>query len=208
MTNPVWKFFTSLRLTVTLLALAVLLVFFGTLAQVHEGLWKAQEIWFRSFLVVGQKLSLFDWHFPVPIFPGGYLIGFTLLANLTAAFIKRFQWRRDKIGIHLIHSGVILLLLGQLLTDLLSNESHLRLHEGETRNYSEAHRRNELVFATDTQPPNEEIVSIPEGFLKAGATIQHDKLPAVVRVKEYGVNCVVRRRGPVGRGPFPGWEGA
>jgi len=207
MTNPVWKFFTSLRLTVTLLAFAVLLVFFGTLAQVDEGLWKAQEIWFRSFVVVGQKLRLFNWHFPVPIFPGGYLIGFTLLANLTAAFIKRFQWRRDKIGIHLIHSGVILLLLGQLLTDLLSNESHLRLREGETKNYSEAHRRNELIFATDAQPPNEEIVSIPEGFLKAGATVQHEKLPAVVRIKEYGVNCEVRRRGPAVDGPSPATEG-
>jgi hypothetical protein len=205
--NPVWKIFTSLRLTVTLLALSLLLIFFGTLAQVDEGLWKAQEIWFRSFLVVGQKLRLFNWHFTVPIFPGGYLIGFTLLTNLTCAFLKRFQWRRDKIGIHLIHSGVILLLLGQLLTDLLSNESHLRLREGETKNYSEAHRRNELIFATDAQPPNEEIVAIPESLLKPGATIQHEKLPFIVRVKEYGLNSDLRRRGPAVDGPSPATQG-
>jgi cytochrome c biogenesis factor len=149
-----------LRLTVALLALSVLLVFFGTLAQVDQGLWRAQEVWFRSLLVHGQKLRLFNWHFMVPIFPGGYLIGYTLLANLTGAFIKRFEWRREKIGIHLVHSGVILLLLGQLLTDLLSHESHLQLKEGQTKNYSEAHRRNELVFARDATPGQEEVVAI------------------------------------------------
>src|SRR6187551_3565200 len=84
-----WKFLTSLRLTVTCLALAVLLIFFGTLAQVDEGLWKAQKIWFESYIVTWQHLQLFGLRFVVPIFPGGYLIGFTLLAGLIAAFIKR-----------------------------------------------------------------------------------------------------------------------
>jgi hypothetical protein len=208
MMSRVWKVLTSLRLTVMLLALSVLLVFFGTLAQVDEGLWRAQEIWFRSFVVVGQHLRLFNWHFPVPLFPGGYLIGYTLLLNLTAAFLKRFQWRRDKIGIHLIHSGVILLLLGQLLTDTLSNESHLRLKEGETKSYSEAHRKNELIVASDAvDGKNEQIVSIPESFVKTGATIQSDKLPVVLRIKDYAANCDIRRRGPMVDGPSPATEG-
>jgi len=202
-----WKFITSLRLTVTLLALSVLLVFFGTLSQVDHGLWKSQEIWFHSFIVLGQKLRLFGWVFPVPIFPGGYLIGFILLTNLTAAFIKRFQWRREKIGIHLVHSGVILLLLGQLLTDLFSVESHMRFAEGETKRYSEAHRKNELAFSTDTADGQEEVVAIPESMLRTGATIQHEKLPFVVRVKEYGLNAEMRRRGPAVDGPSPATEG-
>ena len=145
-----WKAFASLRITVAVLACSVLLIFFGTLAQVDEGLWRAQEIWFRSFIVLGQHLRLFGLNFVVPIFPGGYLIGYTLLANLTAAFLMRFTWRWDKIGIHLTHAGIILLLLGQLLTDKLSNESHLRLKENETRNFSEDHLKNELAFSTDT----------------------------------------------------------
>lgn len=208
MTNPVWKIFTSLRLTVALLALSVLLVFFGTLAQVDQGLWRAQEVWFRSLLVHGQKLRLFNWHFMVPIFPGGYLIGYTLLANLTGAFIKRFEWRREKIGIHFVHSGVILLLLGQLLTDLLSQESHLQLKEGQTKNYSEAHRRNELVFARDATPGQEEVIAIPETLLRPGARLQQEKLPFEVRVAQYGSNCEVRRRGPAIDGPSPATQGA
>jgi hypothetical protein len=199
--KSVWNFFTSLRLTVTLLALSVLLVFFGTLAQVDEGLWKAQKTWFESYVVVGQHLQLFGWKFTVPIFPGGYLIGFTFLAGLIAAFIKRFAWRKEKIGIHLTHAGVILLLLGQLLTQELAVESYIDFKEGETKSYAEHHLKNELAFARDAAGGQEEIVAIPESMVKTGTEIQHEKLPFTVRVKEFGVNCAVRRRGPAVDGP-------
>ena len=192
-----WRFLTSLRLTVTCLALAVLLVFFGTLAQVDEGLWKAQKIWFSSWIVWWQHLQLFGWKFVVPVFPGGYLIGSTLLAGLTAAFIKRFQWRKDKIGIHCIHAGVILMLLGQLLTQELAVESYVDFQEGETKRYAEDHLKNELAFIRDAGSGQEEVIAIPEDFLKPGAEIRHDKLPFTVRIKDYGVNCAVRRRGPM-----------
>jgi hypothetical protein len=189
-----WKFFTSLRLTVTLLALSVLLVFFGTLSQVDEGLWKAQKIWFESYIVTWQHLQLFGLKFLVPIFPGGYLIGFTLLVGLIAAFIKRFAWRKDKIGIHLTHGGVILLLLGQLLAQELAVESYIEFKEGETKTYAEDHVRNELAFIHDAGGEEEESIVIPEPMLKPGAGIKSEKLPFTVRVKDYGVNCQILRR--------------
>ncbi len=109
MFTRVFKFFTSLRLAVVCLALGVLLVFFGTLAQVDEGLYQAQGRWFRSFLVWwGPQGS--DWK--IPIFPGGYLIGGVLLLNLVATHIKGFQKGWKKLGIHVIHAGIILLILG------------------------------------------------------------------------------------------------
>ena len=205
--KSVWKFFTSLRLTVVLLGLSVLLVFFGTLAQVDEGLWKAQKIWFESWIVTGQHLQLFGLKFTVPFFPGGYAIGFTFLAGLIAAFIKRFAWRKDKIGIHLTHGGVILLLLGQLLTQELAIESYIEFKEGETKSYAEHHLKNELAFARDAGDGQEEVIVIPEAMVKAGAEIQHEKLPFTVRVKEFGVNSVARRRGPVVDGPGLATEG-
>ena len=110
------KIFTSLRLTVILLSFAILLVFIGTLAQVDEGLYNAQSHYFRQWLVLG--LHVFGKKIPL-ILPGGYLIGTLLLVNLLAAHIYRFRFSTSKIGILLTHAGVILLLVGQLVTDML-----------------------------------------------------------------------------------------
>src|SRR5476651_1915746 len=116
------KIFISLRLTVTLLAFAIVLVFIGTLAQVDEGLYNAQARYFRQWLIFGLDIS--GHRIPV-LLPGGYLIGTLLLLNLIAAHLYRFNLSAKKIGIQLVHSGVILLLVGQLATDMLAHESQI-----------------------------------------------------------------------------------
>src|SRR4029434_3958448 len=120
MTDKIWKFFTSLLLTVVLLSLGLILVFFVTVAQVHEGLWNAQTRWFKELVVIREAGD--PWWFP-PIFPGGYLLGILLLLNLVAAHIKRFHLAWNKLGINLTHLGIILLLVGQLFTDQFAQES-------------------------------------------------------------------------------------
>jgi hypothetical protein len=142
------SFFTSMRLTVVCLVLGMLLDFFGTLAQVDLGLFKAQNEYFRSFFVFwGPKGA--SWK--IPWFPGGYLVGGLLLINLVASHIKRFKFTRDKAGIWMVHLGIILLLLGQLMTDVLSRESMLHLrdgllrNDGQPKNYSESARQVELA---------------------------------------------------------------
>jgi hypothetical protein len=135
------KVFASLRLTIVLLALAMVLVFAGTLGEVHLGLYKAQNEFFRSFLIY--------WHpentsWKIPVFPGGYLIGVLLLINLIAAHSSRFKLSREKIGVWIIHAGLILLLAGQLFTDMFAVESQMHLRVGDTKNYSESDRAYEL----------------------------------------------------------------
>jgi len=51
MLKSLFQFFTSLKLTVVCLGLATLLVFVGTIAQVEQGLYQAQDRYFRSFFV-------------------------------------------------------------------------------------------------------------------------------------------------------------
>ena len=82
MLDKFWKFFTSLQLTVVLLALSIVLVFVGTVAQADEGLYQAQERYFKHWLVWG--ISMFGYKIPIGL-PGGYLIGTLLLINLTAS---------------------------------------------------------------------------------------------------------------------------
>ena len=188
MINSIWRFFTSLRLTVACLAIGIVLVFLGTLAQVHEGLWQAQERWFKSFFIWTGPADG-GWH--IPVMPGGYLVGIVLVLNLLAAHIKRFQFTKKKVGINLTHSGIILLLVGQLATDLFSDESLISFREGEARAYTESHRENELVFITDAANGQEQVVSVPEAMLVGKGEITDEKLPFSVRVKDYFVNSEV-----------------
>lgn len=188
------KFFTSLRLTVVLLAFAIILVFIGTLAQVDEGLYNAQARYFRQWIIFG--LDLFGYKIPL-ILPGGYLIGTMLLANLLAAHIYRFQLSVKKIGIQLAHSGVILLLVGQLVTDMLAHESQIRFVEGETKSYAESSLNYELAFTTDAGVNSEQVITIPQKLLARGGEIQNPNLPFTIRVKSFWKNSEPQFRAPM-----------
>jgi ResB-like family len=135
----------------------------------------------------------------VPVFPGGYLIGGLLLINLLAAHTRYYQPGRTKIGIVLIHAGVVLLLAGQFLTDFLSTESTMHIREGATANYSEAVRTYELAVIDTTDPGSEKVIAIPEGLLLKRRDISHPELPFTVRVKTFYANSSVTNA------PAPGY---
>jgi hypothetical protein len=185
------SFFTSLRLTVVCLALALVLVFLGTLAQVELGLYKAQNEYFRSFFIYWAPKGA-AWR--IPVFPGGYLIGGVLLINLVASQLRRFTFTASKIGLWMVHVGLILLLLGQLLTDLLSRESSLHLRDGETKNYSETEREAELAVIDATDPATDKVVAITQGVLAREKSIRPGDLPFTVKVKQFFANSVVQNR--------------
>ena len=188
-------FFVSLKLTVVLLALSIVLIFWATLAQVQLGIWGVQEKFFHAFFVLG-KIPCTE--VPVPVFPGGYFLGGLLLVNLIAAHIHRFRLEWKKAGIQLTHLGLILLLLGELLTSLLQVESSMRIEEGATQHYSESYRSNELAILDTTNPDFNEVVAIPEAVLSDGGSIQHPKLPFQIRIREYYPNAALQMREQTG----------
>jgi ResB-like family len=182
------KFLTSLRLTVVLLVLSLVLVFAGTLGEVHLGLYKAQTEFFRSFFVYWQPAGA---HWKIPVFPGGYFLGTALLLNLIAAHVSRFKLTRKKIGLWIIHSGLILLILGQLSTDLFAVESQMHLRDGQTRDYSESQRMDELAVTDVTDKKLETVVAIPEPVLARQGDIRNSHLPFIVRVRQFYANSLL-----------------
>ncbi len=191
-------FFVSLRLTVVLLVLSLILVFAATLDQVNLGIWAVQEKYFQSLFVLWRIGDI-----PVPVFPGGYLIGGFLLINLIVAHIYRFKFTWRKAGIFLTHLGLILLLLGELFTGLWQEDFQMRLLEGETKNYSESFRANELAIIETTDANFDEVVAIPESTLARRAEIQHPKLPFRVVTREYYPNAVLQLHANVPAGTPP-----
>ena len=189
--DKLFDFFASLKLSVVVLTFALVLVFWGTLAQVKLGLYQAQNEFFRSFLIywspAGSELKL-------PIFPGGYTIGFVMLMNLIAAQIQTFEWSMRKLGLQLVHFGIILLLVGQLATDMLSVESTMHIREGGSKNYSEMDRYYELVL-TETLPGDKErVTAIPQNLIEDGKEFRNASLPFTVRVNKFYPNSRLGRR--------------
>src|SRR3954469_19647735 len=176
---------TSLKLTIVCLAAGMVLIFAGTISQVHLGIWEAQQRYFQS---------LFIWWpaegngFKIPIFPGGHLIGAILLVNLIAAHLKRFRWSMSKLGIHLTHAGLIIMLAGGLFTDLFAIESHMRLTNGDTKNYSEDPRKMELAVIDTSNPEYDQVTAIPEAILRSARTIEHKTLPFRIAIRHYYQN--------------------
>jgi len=122
----------SLRLTVALLVLASVLVVLATLDQINLGVWAAQQKYLRTFVVT---LTPAGSTFQIPVFPGGYLVGGALLANLLCAQFRRLSPTWRQLGLHLAHAGLALLLVGELLSGLVSAEGRLTLRPGETHRY-------------------------------------------------------------------------
>lgn len=195
------NFFVSLKLTVALLALGMVLIFAATLAQVDMGIWGVQKEFFHSFFAIWHIGPLY-----VPL-PGGYLVGGLLLINLIAAHVYRFKLTWRKAGIFLTHLGLILLLVGELLSGLLQEDYHLRLEEGEKKNYAESDRHNELALIDATDPQTDEVVAIPEEFLARGEVVQHPRLPFRVATKFYFPNSSLANRDEANSAPSPATTG-
>lgn len=179
----------SLRLTVVLLSLSIILIFWATLDQVHLGVWAVQQKFFHSFLVFVKLGDL-----QVPVYPGGYLIGGLLLLNLVFAHAYRFKTGWRKSGIWMAHAGLILLLVGEIVSGLVQEDYQMRLDEGETKNYSESPRLNELAIIDETDPGFDDVVAIPESVLAHGTVLQVPKLPFRVVPRDYYPNSTLQMR--------------
>ncbi|MFN0116993.1 MAG: cytochrome c biogenesis protein ResB [Elusimicrobiota bacterium] len=180
MENKILKALASLRVALSCMGLSIILVFWGTLAQVQLGTYNAQKVFFDSF-VVFQKIG----HVNVPVFPGGLSIGFLWLLNLSAAFIVRFRPTTNKMGLFISHAGLILLLAGQLLTQLYSIETQLPIQVGQSLNYSESSRDTELIVIDQSDPEFDEVTSIPISIVQKKGVIRPPLLPFELMVKEF-----------------------
>lgn len=196
----IWKFLSSLKLTVVLLAFGVVLIFVGTVAQADEGLYTAQVRYFKHWLV--PYFSFFGHKIPIPL-PGGYFLGTALLVNLVSAHYARFKLTWKKSGIFLTHIGVIMLLVGQLATDMLSRETQMAFAEGQTRHYTESSMDYELAVVSEANADMDDVVAIPLSLLKAGGEFNSPKLPFSFKIKELWPNSELDFRAPMQKNKPP-----
>jgi hypothetical protein len=191
---------TSLKLTIVCLATGMVLIFAGTLAQVHLGIHEAQQRYFQSLFVWWPPESR---GFKIPVFPGGHLIGAVLLINLIAAHAKRFRLLWRKLGIHLTHAGLIIMLAGGLFTDLFAVESHMQLAPGDTKNFSEDQLHMELAVIDTTDSDLDQVTAIPDSVLRHSRTIDHWSLPFRIVVRHFFQNSRLKMLSEAGSAARP-----
>ena len=214
--DKIFDFFASLKLSVVILSLALILVFVGTLAQEPLGLYLTQDRFFKSMFVDGASMmaaikkciQMFGIYLEpsnamqvmaaprIPVFPGGYLLGFLFLLNLIASQIKTFEISWRKFGLQLVHCGLILLLLGQLTTDIFSVESTMHIRQGESKNYAVTDTFCELAVVDTSPTDKDRVTSIPQNILMTEREIRDASLPFVVRVNKFYKNSEVDNRKP------------
>lgn len=183
--KKILKKLASLRITVVVLLAGMLLVLAGTLAQTHMPIREAQSIYFQSFFVWLPMQNGMQ----IPILPGGYTLGFIMLGNLTCAYLTTFKWTFKRSGVLVMHAGIVMLLVGQLFTDLLTIESQMVLNHGDAKNYSEALYDYELVLIDPSGEKTNTVYSIPKTKLITGNMIADNRLPVAISVKEFLPNA-------------------
>jgi ResB-like family len=180
---------TSLKLTIFCLACAMVLVLLGTLDQVHIGVYEAENRYFKSLFLFWTPPNT---ELRIPWFPGGYIVGTLLLVNLIAAHLARFRLAWKKVGILLLHSGLILLLVGQLFADIFIDlESQMRLDQGETKNYSESLYHDELALIDTSGSDSDRVISVPESQLYKGKTITLPTDSLEVQINDFYPNAAL-----------------
>lgn len=183
----------SMWLTTVCLVLLMVLVVACTLLQVPLGTHLAVERTIRTFLVWWTPDG---WSTKVPVFPGGGLVGLVLLMNLLFAQFLRLERSRRKAGLWIAHFGLALLFVGEFATALFQVESQMPIEVGQTRDYSEDTRLMELAVTDASDPAKDTVTSVPQSYLKPGATVSAPALPFTLSVKRWYDNSEMGMRQP------------
>src|SRR5262245_51521884 len=196
----VLSFLASLRLTVVLFALSLLLVLLGTIAQKEHGLYTVLHTYFRCFLAwvpwqlfvdFGQVFLGVSPNVQIPgsfPFPGGWLLGVLLLVNVLAAHAVRFRFSWKRSGLLMLHRVLIVLLLHEVVAGALQVEGRMEIWEGNSSNYTQDYRKVELAVIDSSNPKFDDVVAVPGSFLRPGQAVQDPRLPFDIKVNTYYAN--------------------
>ena len=110
-----------MKVTVVLLLLLALLVLLGTIYQVDNGVYRAQQEFFYAWMVTALVVPL----------PGAQLLLWLLGVNLLVSLISHIARRRISFGLAVSHAGLVLLLVAGFQGLYYGDSYTLGLWEGQ-----------------------------------------------------------------------------
>jgi hypothetical protein len=124
--------------------------------------------------------------------PGALLVFAVLFVNLFCALIAKFSWKVKSFGTLLCHIGILLLLLGSLLTFLYSTEGFVAFMPGEVATEFTSNHTYEFCAIYELSPGLDKIIAFPQSMLLPGKKLGHKSLPFEIEIIEYYKNCDVQ----------------
>lgn len=170
---------------VTMAALAALfaLIFFGTLYQTEHGLYEAQRKYF------GYGWVLIGGFFPLP---SASVVIWVLSIQLMVTMALVLPWKLSKLGLWVSHLGILALLIGGFITQVMAVETQLTLAEGEVGHYTTAYGDWELAF-WESQGDTNRVKAYDAAYLAPGRTLEAGSVSgsfdARIKVHLYYPNC-------------------
>jgi len=174
------KLLSSAKITVACLFLLFVLTFWGTIAQVQQGLYIAQERYFNSFFFLAAGF--------IP-FPGAQLVLWVFFVNLISSIIltwkKYTQWENS--GLLIIHLGLILYFFAAFMIFHVSRESNVTLAEGEGTNVSTSYQDWELAYWKDNGNERQ-VTALDTRNFKPGYQVPFNNTDFTLTVRHFYLN--------------------
>jgi ABC-type transport system involved in cytochrome c biogenesis permease subunit len=184
------------------LALAYIVALTRRRAWESAGVW----LWWFGVAVAALLLGLSIWLFANPdvrLDPAGLRILWQLTKATSASIVLAVGcWALfgKRGGVVLLHSGIALLMFGELYTSQYVGEAQMRITEGQTIGYAEDIRSWELAVTDVSDPKTDRVTSIPGALVDEAIakdeTIEDDALPFTIRIVELMPNAATRRAHP------------
>lgn len=168
------KLFASPAVLFFLLPWLMILLTLGTVAQKEMGIFAAQKMFFSSWIL---------WLGPLPL-PGSYTTLGIMTLCLAAKFLLYSPWRLERAGTIISHLGVLVLLIGGIITAFSQQEGYLSLREGQSGNVISDYYERALIIQKD----GKDYKAIPFADLSAGSKI-NTGLPFTATVNAICENC-------------------
>lgn len=171
----------------------MILLVIGTLAQRWIGLHEAYKLFFSSFVF---------WAGPFPL-PGAYILTGLLTVSLLIKFLFFSPWKKPYAGIYIAHLGVLVLLLGGLLSAFLAREGYLLIPEGSANAYVYDYHQRNLLIAKEGSAV--QIISFQK--VKAGRPLHIEETPFILKIIQTCDNCEIKARSEKNENPALPFQG-
>lgn len=153
----------------------------GTIAQKYIGLYEATNLFFSDLVF---------WLGPVPV-PGLPVFIGLMIINLCFKLVLKSPWTIQNSGIIVTHISVLLLLLGGLLTMLMSEEGYIDLAEGEQKNViADYHMRDFVILDGE----GKELHAVHQKALAQDDVLEFAGYPFKINILGACRNCKITAR--------------